>query len=107
VPGLKRRAPVSFAIALAALATASDLLLLTARGSHAPAWAHWWCSASGLHPFPQHGEQASGGLVSTPFDSMGALLPHWPHILPIVMALATLIYLWRANARYHACEGQV
>jgi hypothetical protein len=33
---------------------------------------------------------------------MRALLLHWPHILPIVVASATLVYLWRADRRYRA-----
>jgi hypothetical protein len=41
------------------------------------------------------------------FDTMSLLLPHWPHILPIILALWTLVYLWRANARYRASEAHL
>jgi hypothetical protein len=27
-------------------------------------------------------------------------LPHWPHLLPILLGFATLVYLRRANTRY-------
>ncbi|HVA20151.1 MAG TPA: hypothetical protein VMU55_08245 [Solirubrobacteraceae bacterium] len=53
-------------------------------------WSHWWCSPSGAH----------GGTVH--HLSAGLLLAHWPHFLPVVLALATLVYLHRANRRYHA-----
>jgi hypothetical protein len=96
VLGLPRRALVSLTLALVAIAAAADLLLL-ARGSSAPAWSHWWCSPSALHASPQ---QPASGLATTVLTPLAALLPHWPHILPILLALATLIYIQRANARY-------
>jgi integral membrane sensor domain MASE1 len=101
VLGPKRRALLSLALALVALGASADLVLLTARGAGAPSWAHWWCSASALR---QHGGQSSGGITATLLGSLRAIAPHWPHILPIVVALATLVYLRRANARYHANE---
>jgi hypothetical protein len=101
VLGLKRRTLASLSVTLAALVAAGDLLLLTARGARAPAWAHWWCSASGLHPASRHGGQAHS-LVATLLGCLGTVLPHWPHILPLVVAVTTLVYLWRANAHYHA-----
>jgi hypothetical protein len=57
-------------------------------------WSHWWCSASAAH----------GGTVH--HLSAGLLLAHWPHFLPILLALATLVYLHRANRRYHAPTNQ-
>ncbi len=46
-------------------------------------------------------------LLARLLDSLGTLAPHWPHILPIVAALATLVYLRRANARYNSSQRQV
>jgi integral membrane sensor domain MASE1 len=103
VLGPKRRALISLTLALVAVGASADLALLTARGSGAPGWAHWWCSASALR---QHGGQSSGGLTATLLGYLRAVAPHWPHILPIVTALATLVYLRRANARYHAHEAR-
>jgi hypothetical protein len=31
---------------------------------------------------------------------MSALLLHWPHILPILLAFATVVYLWRAEVAH-------
>jgi hypothetical protein len=96
----RRRGLACLTLALLVLGAGGDLILLTARGSQAPGWAHWWCSPSTLH---QHGG-ASSGLVAKLLGSLGAMGPHWPHILPIVVALAALVYLRRANARYRAGE---
>lgn len=101
--GPRRRALLSLTLALIALGASVDLALLAARGSQAPSWAHWWCSASALR---QHGGQSSGGLTATLLGSLRAIVPHWPHILPIVAALATLVYLRRANTRYHANDAR-
>ncbi len=101
--GVRRRALLSLALAFIALGAAGDLALLTARGSQAPGWAHWWCSPAALR---QHGGGGSSGLVGTLLSSLKAVGPHWLHILPIVAALATLVYLRRANARYRAGEAR-
>jgi hypothetical protein len=87
------------ALALVALAATLDWMLLVARGPSSPAWAHWWCSPSALHATPR---VAGGGLAATLLDSLRTIAPHWPHILPILLALVTLVYLRRADARYHA-----
>jgi hypothetical protein len=107
VSSLRHRALLSLSLLLVALLAAGDWLLVTARGSQAPTWAHWWCSASGSSLSARHGSGTSTGLLARLLDSLVALLPHWPHILPIVAALATLVYLRRANARYHSSHGQV
>lgn len=99
----RRRALLSLTLALLALGASADLALLVARGAGAPSWAHWWCSASALR---QHGGQSSGGLTATLLSSLKGIAPHWPHILPIVAALATLVYLRRANARYHVNDAR-
>jgi hypothetical protein len=102
----RRSALFSLSLLLLALLAAGDWLLVTSRGSQAPRWAHWWCSASGSSLSARHGSEPSPSLLARLFDSLAALLPHWPHILPIVAALATLLYLWRANARYDSSRGQ-
>lgn len=95
---MKRRALLVAALVFVAVGATCDLLLLTARGAQAPAWAHLWCSPSALS---HHGGRSATGLAAL-LGYAKALTPHWPHILPIVIALATLVYLKRANARYHA-----
>jgi hypothetical protein len=98
MPGLSPKSLPSLALALFALAVALDGVLVTA-GSRAPAWSHWWCSPSAPHTAP-HG--AAGGLAATLLAPVSALAPHWPHLLPVLLGLATLVYLRRANTRYHA-----
>lgn len=103
--GLPRRTLVSLALALVVAAVVLDGLLLTAWGSRAPGWSHWWCSPSTLHASARYPGSSPGGLVATALNPLKALLPHWPHLLPLLLALATLAYLWRANARYHTAES--
>jgi len=95
---VKRRALLMASLVFVVLGASFDLLLLTARGSKAPAWAHLWCSPSAS----SHHGGGSGTGVGAVLGYAKALIPHWPHILPIAVALATLLYLKRANARYHA-----
>jgi hypothetical protein len=86
------------ALALAAVAmAASGVQLLLSGTAKAPVWSHWWCSASALHAGSSGGAHGSGPLAVA-----AGLLPHWPHLLALVVAPATLLYLRRANARYHA-----
>jgi hypothetical protein len=106
MPSPRRRTFVTLALTLVALGATADCLLLLAWGSRAPAWSHWLCSPSALHNSAQH-HQPIGGLAATLLTTLKTLLPHWPHILPVLLALATLVYLRRANAHYHAHEGQV
>jgi len=80
---------------------AFDCVVLTVWGSRAPAWSHWWCSPPASRSTAHSGAGTSaGGLGAKLLRPLEALLPHWPHLLPILLALATLVYLWRANARY-------
>jgi hypothetical protein len=80
---------------------AFDCVLLTAWGSRAPAWSHWWCSPSASRSAAHAAAgTGAGGLGATLLSPLGTLLPHWPHLLPILLALATLVYLWRASASY-------
>jgi hypothetical protein len=102
----RRKTLVSLAVALVALGAAFDLLLLLAWGSRAPAWSHWLCSPA-FHTSAHPRGQPVGGLAATLLTFLKTLAPHWPHILPIAIALATLVYLHRANARYHAGEDRL
>ena len=99
---MRRRALLAATLVFIAMGATFDLLLLAARGAKVPAWAHLWCSPAALS---HHGGRPATGLVAL-LGYAKALAPHWPHILPIVLALATLVYLKRANTRYHAREGQ-
>lgn len=83
-------------LALAAgVVAASGAQLLLGGGAKAPAWAHWWCSPA------LHSGAAKGGHGRLLGIGAG-LLPHWPHLLAVTVTPATLLYLRRANARYHA-----
>jgi hypothetical protein len=97
VPGLTPRGLPSLALACFVLAVALDGVLATTAGSRAPAWAHW-CSPSALRA-ASHGVNGAGRLGVAVLTPVEALLPHWPHFLPILLGLATLVYLRRANAR--------
>jgi hypothetical protein len=103
----RRKTLVSLAVAFVVLGAAFDLLLLLAWGARAPGWSHWLCSPA-FHTSAHHrGQPVGDGLAATLLSSAKALAPHWPHILPIAIALATLVYLRRANARYHAGEDRL
>jgi hypothetical protein len=96
-----RPAAYAAALILVVAAAASSLIALAARllpAAHAatPSWTHWWCSAAALRA-NSSGSAHGGGLLA----SAAGLLPHWPHLLALGMAPATLLYLRRANARYH------
>jgi hypothetical protein len=99
-------------LALAALVVGLEPLLVQSLGSSAPGWSHWLCSAhsaaSGSHA--GGGSLLSGGGLLSDSGWLGGALHttfavlavHWPHFLPIVLALGTLIYLWRADAAWRA-----
>jgi hypothetical protein len=78
--------------------------VLLAHASQTPAWVHWLCSPAALHSSTLHVGPGLSGLLTRALGTLEVLLAHWPHILPILLALWTLVYLWRANARYHAGE---
>ena len=80
--------------------------VLLAHASQAPTWVHWLCSSSALHQSVLHAGPGLSGLSTRVLGTVEILLTHWPHILPILLALWTLVYLWRANARYRAGEVQ-
>jgi hypothetical protein len=96
----RRRTATQLLIALAATAVALAPLLTIAAGSDAPGWAHWLCSPAALRSAAH--TVGHSGLGST---LLTALEVHWPHFLPILLGLATLVYLYRANARYQAQDG--
>jgi hypothetical protein len=80
--------------------------VLLAHASQTPAWVHWLCSPSALHSSALHVGPGLSGLLPRVLGTLEILPAHWPHILPILLALWTLVYLWRANARYQAGEVQ-
>jgi|GEM_PF-3029250 len=96
----RKRTATHLLIALAATAVALVPLLTVAAGSAAPGWAHWLCSPAALRSAAH--TVGHSGLGST---LLTALEVHWPHFLPILLGLATLVYLYRANARYQAQDG--
>ena len=71
--------------------------LARAGSSHTVAWSHWWCSPA-AHAAASG--STAGGLGARLLLSARTLAVHWPHFLPLVLGLATLVYLKRANARY-------
>lgn len=102
-PAHKRLVRLTAVLAVVAIGEWSVLL---AHASQTPTWVHWLCSPSVLHRSVLHVGPGLGGLLTRVLDALSVLLPHWPHILPILLALWTLVYLWRANARYQAGEVQ-
>lgn len=98
--GLLRKPAVSLALALFATALALAPLLTIAQGAGAPGWAHWLCSPASLRSAAHTvGASRVGPTLLT------AIEIHWPHFLPILFGLATLVYLWRANVRFRAQDG--
>jgi hypothetical protein len=97
---LLRRPAVSLALALLAAALALAPLVTVPQGAGAPGWAHWLCSPASLRSAVHTvGASRVGPTLLT------ALEVHWPHFLPILLGLSTLVYLWRANARFRAQDG--
>lgn len=95
-----RRPAVSFTLGLAAATVAATAALVPVvalvEGGGAPGWSHWWCSPAALRS-AVHTVRGNG--LSTTL--LTALEVHWPHFLPIVVGVGTLVYLWRANALYY------
>jgi hypothetical protein len=98
---LLRKGPaVSFVLAFVAATVAASVALVSVvtliEGGGAPGWSHWLCSPAALRS-AVHAVRGSG-LGAT---LLTALEVHWPHFLPILAGLGTLVYLWRANALYY------
>jgi len=95
-----RKPAGSFVLAFAAATVATTAALVSlatlVEGGGAPAWAHWWCSPAALRS-AVHAVRGSG----VPTTLLTALEVHWPHFLPILVGLGTVVYLWRANALYY------
>jgi hypothetical protein len=87
----------TLALAAAAVMASGAQLLLGGGTTKPPAWSHWWCSVSALHAGSSGGAHGNGLVAFA-----AGLLPHWPHLLALVIAPLTLVYLHRANARYQA-----
>ncbi len=100
LPRLFNRTVAHCALALVALVVGLEPLLVRSLGSRAPGWSHWLCSASPTAAGPH----ATGGgwLGEALHTTLAVLAVHWPHFLPIVLALGTLVYLWRANEAWRA-----
>jgi hypothetical protein len=79
---------LAIAAAIVTLAPLATLLL----GVNTPGWSHWLCSPATLR---SAAHAVSGG-------GLRLLEVHWPHLLPIALGLATLLYLWRADRRYQS-----
>jgi hypothetical protein len=92
--------------AVLAVVAIGEWSVLLAHASQTPTWVHWLCSPSALRPSVLYAGSGLGGLCTRVLGALEVLLAHWPHILPILLALWTLVYLWRANARYQAGEVQ-
>jgi hypothetical protein len=95
-----RKPGVSFALSFAAATVAATVALVSGltlvEGRGAPGWAHWLCSPAALRS-AVHAVRGSG----VPTTLLTVLEVHWPHVIPIVVGLGTLVYLWRANALYY------
>ena len=93
------------ALAVSALALLLESVLVVLLGARAPAWSHWLCSPSAIHS-ARHAV-LGGGLGTALSTSLKVLAVHWPHLLPIPLGAATLVYLYRANVHYHAQGSEV
>lgn len=94
------RSTAHCALALVALVIGLEPLLVRSLGSRAPGWSHWWCSAANASS--THHATGSGALGGALHTTLALLAVHWPHFLPILLALGTLVYLWRANEAWRA-----
>jgi hypothetical protein len=98
---LRRPALTSILALLASVLALGPVLISvwsSLSGSRLPAWSHLWCSSATLRSVSH--AVGGGGLSATLHTTIQALAVHWPHFLPILLGLATLVYLWRADARY-------
>jgi hypothetical protein len=102
--GSRRAGPrpaVSLALSIFAAVVALASIATLVIGQRVHGWVHWLCSP-GVLGSAAHSVRASGIAAK----ALTALEIHWPHFLPALLALATLVYLSRANARYRAQEAE-
>jgi hypothetical protein len=94
---LLRKPAVSLALSIfaAVVALVSIATLVIGQGTHG--WVHWLCSPGVLRAAVH--SVRSGGIAA---KALTAIEIHWPHFVPALLALATLVYLWRADARYRS-----
>lgn len=80
-------------VAIAALAVALSLLPILALAlgvAPSTGWIHRWCSPGAVGA-------AGGGLGR---EALQALEVHWPHFVPALIGLGTLVYLRGAERRH-------
>lgn len=98
----RRRLAIHLLLAAAATIVVLESVVTIAWGSGAPGWSHWLCSPATLRSAVHTvGGSGFGATLLT------ALKVHWPHFLPILVGLATLVYLWRANAQHRSQDRHV
>lgn len=95
-----QRRTLYLVVLFAALSLILESVAVVLFGAEAPSWSHWLCSPSTIHS-ARHAI-LSGGVGKALSTSLQLLAVHWPHLLPIPLGVATLVYLQRANARYNA-----
>lgn len=86
--------PVAVALLSLAISLLPIVALLLGTGTGA-GWIHRWCSPGALGA-------AGGGLGH---EVLRALEVHWPHFLPGLLGLGTLVYLRRADRRHREGVG--
>jgi hypothetical protein len=97
----RRRTATHLLLVGLATAIVFESVVTLGQGNRAAGWSHWWCSPAALNS-AAHTVGVSRGLLAT---LLAAFEVHWPHFLPILLGLVTLVYLWRANAQYHSQDG--
>lgn len=80
-------------LAVVPLLSLVGLALGQSGGGAAGSVEHWFCSPAALRAI------GSGGLLH---ETLTALEVHWPHFLPALAGIWTLVYLWRAAGRHSA-----
>jgi hypothetical protein len=92
-PKASKRGAIVSVLAIALLALGIAPLLTILLGAHAPGWAAWVCSHTLSGSIR---DLAPSGRLGAAFrTSRNAVAVHWPHLIPIPLALATLAYLCR------------
>jgi len=94
------RVRIGLACALLGLAlvfAALPLLALVFAGASAASWIHQFCSPAALSAAAH-----SVGGAGLAHGVLAELAIHWPHLLPLLLGVATVVYLWRADARHRA-----